>query len=412
MTLPTLTLGGPQQAGRLLRLRTALGPDVLVAETLDGTESVDGVGFRFELTALSVDAHLVLPALLGQPVLLGLASNPIPLACAPNWPKARNRSPCTSRRSASNRRPQPGWAAPPAAPCLLCRWSGFIRCITPSRRASPARAWLEASGSVNGQAARATALSVDGRLAVGSMLVQGLGVWNGLQAYAAANGNADKQTDAWLAMADGSVGALGGFAELASAGWQQRLLLTAGKSAVEASMALPFLRGAGNVLGVAGNVVNAWMSFRDAARLEKQGNTDLAWVMRTSGILFFAGGLPLLLVAADFFLQAAIRRGLIAAGNVAARQVAKIVAMRLGTAAIGLSFPGAGWVLTVVAVGETVYVVMNTPTPFQTWLKGCYFGKSDSKTHTRASWPQEEAALKAMQDEVTPQPKAAEPAGA
>ncbi|GAB3747001.1 hypothetical protein GCM10028795_09270 [Lysobacter olei] len=33
---------GPRQHDRLLRLHTPLGPDVLVAETLDGVESVDG----------------------------------------------------------------------------------------------------------------------------------------------------------------------------------------------------------------------------------------------------------------------------------------------------------------------------------------------------------------------------------
>ncbi|RBC22005.1 type VI secretion system tip protein VgrG, partial [Xanthomonas oryzae pv. oryzae] len=32
----------PHQQERLLRLHTPLGPDVLVAETLDGRESVDG----------------------------------------------------------------------------------------------------------------------------------------------------------------------------------------------------------------------------------------------------------------------------------------------------------------------------------------------------------------------------------
>ncbi|WP_181093381.1 hypothetical protein, partial [Xanthomonas bromi] len=43
-----------------LRLHTPLGPDVLVAETLDGRESVDGGGFRFEVGALSANAGLPL----------------------------------------------------------------------------------------------------------------------------------------------------------------------------------------------------------------------------------------------------------------------------------------------------------------------------------------------------------------
>ena len=68
---------GPKQHDRLLRLHTPLGPEVLVAERLDGMEAlspaVDGVaGYRLELTALSVDAHVDLAELLGQPLLLEL----------------------------------------------------------------------------------------------------------------------------------------------------------------------------------------------------------------------------------------------------------------------------------------------------------------------------------------------------
>ncbi|MDH5822330.1 type VI secretion system Vgr family protein [Luteimonas sp. RD2P54] len=73
-TALTALLASPGQRQRLLRLHTPLGPDVLVAETLDGEESLDG-GFRLELTALSVDAHLALDDLLGQPVLLELLTD-------------------------------------------------------------------------------------------------------------------------------------------------------------------------------------------------------------------------------------------------------------------------------------------------------------------------------------------------
>ena len=76
-TLPGLLPGGPRQFGRLLQLHTPLGPDTLVAEQLAGVEALapspEGTcGFRLDLTALSVDAHLDLASLLGQPVLLEL----------------------------------------------------------------------------------------------------------------------------------------------------------------------------------------------------------------------------------------------------------------------------------------------------------------------------------------------------
>ncbi|WP_058834872.1 type VI secretion system Vgr family protein [Luteimonas abyssi] len=71
-TLLTTLQAAPGQRERLLRLHTPLGPDVLVAEALQGHERLDGGGFRLEIAALSVDAHLDLDALLGRPVLLEL----------------------------------------------------------------------------------------------------------------------------------------------------------------------------------------------------------------------------------------------------------------------------------------------------------------------------------------------------
>ena len=63
-------LAAPGQAQRLLQLRTPLGGDVLVAESLTGVEQIDGVGFVFDVIALSSDANLSLDSLLGQPALL------------------------------------------------------------------------------------------------------------------------------------------------------------------------------------------------------------------------------------------------------------------------------------------------------------------------------------------------------
>lgn len=62
----------PGQANRLLRLATPLGGDTLIAERLDGVESIDGGGFRLRLAALSPNAELPLDKLLGAPVLVEL----------------------------------------------------------------------------------------------------------------------------------------------------------------------------------------------------------------------------------------------------------------------------------------------------------------------------------------------------
>jgi type VI secretion system secreted protein VgrG len=70
---------GPSQNQRLLRLYTPLGPNVLLAERVDGCEAIGPTamphapaGFRFDVLALSTDAHLELKGLIGQPVRLDL----------------------------------------------------------------------------------------------------------------------------------------------------------------------------------------------------------------------------------------------------------------------------------------------------------------------------------------------------
>ena len=70
---------GPSQNQRLLRLHTPLGPNVLLAERMSGLESIGpsapgnpAAGFKFEVLALSTNAHLQLKDLIGQPVRLDL----------------------------------------------------------------------------------------------------------------------------------------------------------------------------------------------------------------------------------------------------------------------------------------------------------------------------------------------------
>jgi type VI secretion system secreted protein VgrG len=71
---------GPNQNQRLLRLHTPLGPNVLLAERVLGTETIGprapgsaaAAGFKFDVLALSTNAHLQLKDLIGQPVRLDL----------------------------------------------------------------------------------------------------------------------------------------------------------------------------------------------------------------------------------------------------------------------------------------------------------------------------------------------------
>jgi len=76
-TLAGLT-GLPTQDNRLLKLHTALGTDVLVAERVEIDEAIGPVdesvahraGTRLVVHAVAGDAHLELKQLIGQPALL------------------------------------------------------------------------------------------------------------------------------------------------------------------------------------------------------------------------------------------------------------------------------------------------------------------------------------------------------
>jgi hypothetical protein len=271
------------------------------------------------------------------------------------------------------------------------------------------KAWMQerivrASSNTNVQAGRSAMMSIDGRLAIGSMIVQGLGVWSAMGAYISSGNDPTVRRDEWLNIANGSVCFLGGFLEFSTAAWEARLLIVAGESGVKASALASAMRGAAFGMAFAANILSAWISFRDAEKLKEKGHSkSLVNLMKLSGITFFAGGLPLGLVAADYAIKAAIKAGVISSGNLIAQHLGKVAAARLGTAMIGLTVPGIGWALTIIAVGQTIYVVMNMSGPAQHWLSGCYFGTSKWWKTTipkRLNWEEELEAFNKVTSEM------------
>lgn len=236
-----------------------------------------------------------------------------------------------------------------------------------------------------GRQTKLTMLSIDGRLAVGTMVVQGLGAWKGISQYLNTTDPA-KQFDAILSISDGIAGLIGGAADMGAKFMEVRLGAAAANNKW---LAAPRLVGA--VMGIAGNSLNAWMCMREADRLRAQGQVALSNTMKSAGMVFGMGAVPLAIQAAHQLqiLFVGVER---AAGGVLARAVAA----RIPTAVVGLTVPGLGWALTVVAVGQTIYVVMNTPTPMQTWLKYSYFGKLGDGEQKRASWAEEDKAWKEL----------------
>jgi type VI secretion system secreted protein VgrG len=84
-------MGSWRQTDRLLRVHTPLGPNVFLAEELKGIECISGMstsasangpvssalvtGFMLQLDALSLNAHIELKSLIGQPILVELQTD-------------------------------------------------------------------------------------------------------------------------------------------------------------------------------------------------------------------------------------------------------------------------------------------------------------------------------------------------
>jgi hypothetical protein len=260
------------------------------------------------------------------------------------------------------------------------------------------------NGRLAGKSLRAAAMTFEGRLAIGTMIVQGVGFCSGLKAYGQAK-DPQAKTDAMLSIGDGAAGVVGGLAEFGLKWTEIRM----GEHAAQQTLRYSAMRFVAPASGIAGAVLNAIMSWRAAGTLDQSGNKGLAVAMKISAALFYGSSVSSILMASHAVLVMAIKRGVTNAAVIGTerwlarvvgyRIATRIVLGRLGTAAVGLTVPGIGWAVTITAVADTIYVVIATPTALQTWLKLCYFGKPGMFDEKRKSWTEEEAAWKDLQEE-------------
>ena len=220
-------------------------------------------------------------------------------------------------------------------------------------------------------------MSMDGRLALGSVIVQGIGLYNGLAALS----NAKDQTavrDAWYGIYDSSAGVLGGLLETWAVAVSSRLTHQLGAQAAARSASLGALRAIGFLAGAAGGFVNAASAWAKADDAFAVGNDAAHRAYQTSGHVFFglgvAGGAAAAGVVADTMVARGVGGAL--ARTVAARVGAQGVLAVVGGTAITVS--GIGLVLLGVGVAFQVGAMALTPTAMQRWLGRSYFGRDPS----------------------------------
>jgi len=235
----------------------------------------------------------------------------------------------------------------------------------------------ESLHSGTGLHAKTIGMSLPGRLALGSMLVQGLGLINGL--YELKQAGTDKQVrDAWYGIYDSTAGTLGGLLELWSVAREATAFVTAGEAAVAKSFSIGALKFLGNIAGAAGAAVNAagaWAKREDA---QKDGNLVSSDLYAYSSAAFLGTSLTSGVMVAGVLADTLVARGIGGA-------VVESIAVRVGAGAvlatvggIGLTVSGIGLVLLGAGVAFQVGAVALTPTPMQRWLSRSYFGKDPS----------------------------------
>lgn len=225
-----------------------------------------------------------------------------------------------------------------------------------------------------GADARSIAMTMDGRLAIGSVLVQGLGLYYGVRALQKATREQDASgiRDAWYGIADSTAGLTGGLLEMAAVAGTARVAANAGAAAVPKSLGVAALRFVGSVAGATGGVVNGMANWGKMSDATLAGDKWLAHLYRSSAFAFYGTTGTSGAIGVGVLADALVARGI---GGAAA----EAIALRLGAGGAaslaGISISGWGLLLLGAGFGLQMVAIALTPTPMQRWASRSYFGK-------------------------------------
>jgi hypothetical protein len=276
-----------------------------------------------------------------------------------------------------------------AAATVVLSEEKFIELYQAQSRAV-ARAAAGVSEAFSG--AKAAMRSLDGRLALGVIIINGAGVLDNLNKLEKAE-DAIAVRNAWYGMADASSGVTGGLLELSGVVTKAAMQARSRAPIVVAeSTPLTTLAGLAYFMGAIAGVVNgvsAWAKSRDAKR---RGDAEIATFYVGSMLSFSGMSFAYLALTAGVVADRMVAKGV---GGAAARAIA----MRFGaegTAALfGISVSGWGLILLGAGLIFEMGAILMTPTPLQNWIRRTYFGTGggDGDPFAKGDWPAEYAAL-------------------
>ena len=222
-------------------------------------------------------------------------------------------------------------------------------------------------------------MSLDGRIALGSVFVQAIGIYYTFLTIRNEK-DAEKVRDAWLGMADSGFGAIGGLMQMITVGVEAfhhagAASTGAAESAIEKSKLIGGLRFAGAMVGVAGGAINAYAMFLQADKAKNAGNSASFQLYTLSSFMFAGTAVASVAVGITALSITAVANGSV--NPLLARTAARTVGVTLLRVAgvTVLSASGIGWVFLVVGVGAQLTAIALTPTEMQRWVSRSYFGR-------------------------------------
>lgn len=225
---------------------------------------------------------------------------------------------------------------------------------------------------------RAITMTLQGRLAIGSIIVQAIGFIYNIQAMKNAQ-NDDAFYAARRSFYDTLFGLLAGLAEtwvvVQSARLVTQLGATAAQQAAAKSLGIGALRSLSSIAGAVGGGINAYSSFSKAVENEGLGNREVAVAYFGSSFGHTGTLLTGTAVGVGIAAETLVARGI---GGAVARSIAVRFGVAGGAALFGISITGIGLICLGVGLGLQVVAIVMTPTPLQRWVARSYFGRDDS----------------------------------
>lgn len=233
--------------------------------------------------------------------------------------------------------------------------------------------------------AKAVGFSLDGRLALASVIVQSIGLVNGLRALdkaaaelqgASEAERADKEkalSDARLGYMDSLGGLTAGCLDTVRVGLEAMNLQRGAAAGGVALNSIHVLKIGVQLTGVFGGFLNGYVSNSKAGDANEKGLKSIARLHYLATTAFIGTGVTSLAGAGLAGAEFIVAREL---GSKALQQAAfRFGASRVAGVAVAAAVPVAGWVLLGVGVVASVGAALLEPTKLEAWARQTPFGK-------------------------------------